>query len=57
MSALWKPAVLHNCFPKVREGENLRRSKSVCKDSDDKYSELVFIEVTYVAYGDWNSYF
>lgn len=57
MSALWKPAVLRNCFPNVREGKNLQRTKSVYKDSDDKYPGLVFIEVTCVAYGDWNSYF
>jgi len=57
MSALWKLAVLHSCFLNVREEENLHRTKSVCKDSDDKYPDLVFIEVTCVSYGDWNSYF
>jgi hypothetical protein len=57
ISAMWKPAVLHNWFPNVREGENLHRTKSVCKGSDDKYPGFVFIEVTCVAYGDWNSYF
>lgn len=46
MSALWKPAVLRKCFPNVREGENPHRTKSVCEDSDDKYPDLVFIEVT-----------
>jgi len=36
---------------RVREGEYFHRTKSVCKDSDDKYPGPVFIEVTCVAYG------
>jgi hypothetical protein len=36
----------------MREEENLHRTKSVYKDSDDKYPSLVFIEMTCVAYGD-----